>query len=283
MSAMGDSTLERFAGELEERNRDNVSRTESYLELYAWTRAHPPELPWVLMAHLVSRNAGYMMTEIATRLPESPDPSLARMAENLFLLLERGNFLIFHDAWHHVTRFLRGGASSLAAPRTPAFMVEAWRRYEQALTAHGATPEVERALVLDLVHNEQHFIEQRVVHHADYVPGAGLLALVEAGGREKPLVFPCAAASGEPEIRVGEFASLPRRIEAGRRIFDEVVRDRARRDAMFAWAMAHPHTGSRAVYGGRLGPGVREAWPVERVRGLLAAIHDPPAPDPSYP
>jgi hypothetical protein len=280
---MADETLLRFTRELEERNCDNVGRTESYLELYAWTRAHPPELPWLFMAHLVSRNAGYMMTEIATRLPESPDPSFTRMAENLFLLLERGNFLIFHDAWHHVTRWLEGGASALTSPRTPTFMIEAWARYARAVVEQGATTAVERALVLDLVHNEQHFIENRVVHHADFVPGAGLLAMIEASGREKPLVFPVPEGEPRSEIRVGEFASRARRIATGQRIFDEVVADRARRDAMFAWATAHPHTGSRGVYGGRPGPGVREVWPLDRVRSLSASIHDAPEPDPTYP
>ena len=51
-------TFEQMLSERDARNRDNISRTTSYLELYAFARERGIELPWVLMAHLVSRNAG---------------------------------------------------------------------------------------------------------------------------------------------------------------------------------------------------------------------------------
>jgi hypothetical protein len=270
-------TLRAWRSELAERNRDNVSRTDSYLELYAWTRAHPPDLPWLLMAHLVSRNAGYLMTDLARRLTgdAARDPALADAMTKLFVLLERGNFLIFWDAWHHVCSVLAGELDQLAPPRTPAFMCDAYRR-------HAAAPD-ERRLVLDLVHNEQHLIEHRAVHHPDLRPGLLLLDMIEATGRERALVFPWPDATPAPEIRVGGFAQVDRRIAAGRRIFDEVVADRPRRDAIFAWAVAHPHTGSREVHGGPPGPDVRAAWPIDVVRGLWPEVHAEPAPDPSYP
>ncbi len=276
-----------FAAELAARNRDNVTRTASYLELYAYTREHPPELPWLLMAHVVSRNAGYSMSDLARRLAASNvdhtalpsgsaagraqvpaiEPVLAPPMRSLFALLERGNFLIFYDAWHHVCAFLAGDA--LAPPRTPVFMCEAWQRF-----AAGASDE--RALVLDLVHNEQNLIERRAVHHPELLPGLRLLELVEATGRERSMIFPCSTA----EIKVGGFAHLDRRIATGARIFDEVIADRPRRDAIFAWCTAHPHTGSREVYGGPPGPTVTEAWPLSLVQSLWPPIHSPPALDP---
>jgi len=257
--------------ELDERNRDNVARTAAYLELYAWTRAHGRELPWVLMAHLVSRNAGYLMSDLA-RMSDRPDTdaSVADATRTLFLLLERANWLIFHDAWHHVLSFLLGRA--LESPRVPRYMIDAWAR-------HAAAPD-ERRLVLDLVHNEQNLIERRAVHHPHLAAGARLLALIEASGREKPLHF---ALPDAPAITVRGFAQLERRIEAGRRIYDEVIADRGRRDALFAWAIEHPHTGSRAIYGGKPGPAVRDAWPLETVRAMWPAIHAPIEPDPLYP
>jgi len=255
--------------ELAERNRDNLSRTASYLELYAWTRVHPPELPWLFMAHLVSRNAGYMMTDLARNLA-GRDETLAVPMRTLFLLLERGNFLIFWDAWHHTIATLLG--EPLAGPRTPRFMIDAWARWR-------GRESDERTLVLDLVHNEQHLIEHRVVHHAHLQPGRLLLDLIEAGGREKPLVFPHSTS----EIKVGGFARLAQRIATGRRIFDEVLADRAQRDRMFDWALANPHTGSRAIYGGKPGPPLRDAWPVATVERMWSGIHADPEPDPDYP
>lgn len=270
--------------ELEERNADNVSRTESYLELYAWTRARPPDLPWVLMAHLVSRNAGYLMTDLARRLERTKDRELARAMETLFLLLERANWLIFHDAWHHVCAHLLGESRALRPPRTPLFVCDAWERYESRAAREGTvTPALERALVLDLVHNEQHFIEHRAVHHAALTDGLTLLRVIERFGGDRGIVLPWPDRARAPRIRVGDFASIDRRIATGARIFDEALADRARRDAMYEWATQHPHTGARAAYGGRAGPTLRDVWPLARVRALWPDVHSPPEPDPDYP
>jgi Protein of unknown function (DUF2515) len=262
--------------ELDARNADNITRTDSYLELYAWTVEHGRELPWLLMAHLVSRNAGYLMTDLARSIDGkagAADPALRGAMENLMALLERANFLIFHDAWHHVLHHLLGRSGDLTGPRTPRFMIDAWRRHEQA-------DQGERALVLDLVHNEQHLIERRAVHHEALAPGLRLLQWIELSGREKPLHFPLDDA---PAITVGGFAQVERRIAAGARIFDEVLADRGRRAAVFDWARTHAHTGSRAIHGGKPGPTLREAWPIDRVRALWSGVHGPPEPDPHYP
>lgn len=280
-------TLERWLAEIDARNTDNVARTNSYLELYDYTCDHPPDLPWVLMAHLVSRNAGYLMTDLARRLAResgrTDQPGFPEAATNLFLLLERANFLIFHDAWYHVLSHLLGRTDSAPEGRTTQFVIGAWRRYVDALNEEGTdgkpSPALERALVFDLVENEQNFIERRAVHHERFGPARALIGLIESSGREKPIHLPLT----EAEIRVGSFVDLEHRIAAGRRIYDEVLADRDRREALRTWAQQHPHDGSRAVYGGRPGPPLREAWPVARVRAMWAGIHAPPEPDPEFP
>lgn len=276
--AVGD--LERLLGELGERNRDNVTRTASYLELYAWTREHGPDLPWLLMAHLVSRNGGYNMTDVAAGLGRDDGPFGHEAQLEMFGMLERANFLIFHDAWHHVLMALMGRSASLGPPRTPVYVCGAWARYEGARAAACGvvTPAAERQLVRDLVTNEQNLIERRVVRAPRFAKALAVIGFVESMGRERPLVLPCTDA----KITVGGFGSLDRRIAAGWRIFDEVLADREGREAMFRWAMDHPHTGSRAVYGGRPTPTVREAWPPERVRSLGMPLHWPPEDDPLW-
>lgn len=276
-------TLRRLASELDARNVDNVSRTESYLELYAWTREHPPDLPWVLMAHLVSRNAGYLMTDLGRRIEGIPEKDVRGLLESLFVLLERANYLIFHDAWHHTCAHLLGESAGLAPPRTPAFMCEAWRRYETALAREGPSAALERQLVVDLVHNEQHLIHRRVLHHPAFAVGLATLELAEAGGGVRPMVFPWPTPEAAQEIVALDFGKLDARITTGARIFDVVLADRSIRDAMFEWAMANPHTGSRTVHGARAGTPLRELWPVERVRALSPLVHAEPEPDPSYP
>lgn len=271
--------LERLLEELPARNCDNVARTESYLTLYGHTIENPPDLPWLLMAHLVSRSAGYLMTAAAEALeaPRWPVPREAVL--EYFYFLERANFLIFQDAWHHVLLHLLGRGEGMRPGRVPVYVREAWRRYQAA--THGAAvavPEVERGLVLDLVTNEQNYIERRVVHSPRFARALGLVTLAEQGGQEGAVYLPGSAA----RIRVGGFADLGRRIEAGRRIFDEVLAHGAERRRLFEWALAHPHTGSRADHGGRPGKALREAWPVSTVREGRPDIHDPPEPDPGW-
>lgn len=272
---MDEGQYEGLLAELDHRNRDNVARTESYLELYARARDDGHELPWLLMAHLVSRSAGYLMTDLAGA---STRPSMFTKDAygDLFLLLERANFLIFHDAWHHVLLHLLG-RSSANDERTPRFMREAWARFETS--AGEATPARERRLVVDLVTNEQNLIENRVVQNERFERGRAMIGFFEALGREAPTVLPLTHA----EIRVGGFATLEQRVRTGERIFDEVLAGHAERDAIFAWATEHPHTGARRVYGARGNAHLRDVWTVDAVRALWPDVHAPPAPDAAWP
>ena len=279
------AVFERFLEQKHARNADNVTRTESYLELYAHTRGLGHELPWLFMAHMVSRHAGYLMSDLGRTLADERTPKtevVVSVIENVMALLERANFLIFADAWTHVLLHLLGRSADPGGD-TPQFMRSAWLRYETALKRGAAIDRtLERALVMDLVHNEQHFIEQRAVNHPRFAAGLATIELIEREGREKPIHFPITT----HEIRVAGFADLTRRIAAGARIFDEVLADRGRRDQIYVLARAHAHTGARTLYGGKPGPPVREAWPVERVRRLLgerADLHAPAEPDPTYP
>ena len=269
-------TLEHMLSEIDERNADNVARTASYLELYELTRAVGRELPWVLMAHLVSRNSGYLMTDLAVAIERGNLPFSREALEELFLFLERPNFVIFWDAWWHVAHHLLGRPTKEG--RTPRFVRDAWRRYEAA-AARGVDAALERALVLDLVVNEQNLIERRTVHATRFDRARAIVRFADAMKTERPIVLPVVPA----EIVVGGFLALDKRIAAGRRIFDEALAGRAQREAIYAWTREHPHTGSRAVHGGKPTPTIREAWPRARVLELWPGVHAPPEHDPLWP
>lgn len=74
-------------------NCNNVKRTMAYLEIFE----RNPELEWALLAHMVSRNAGWSMTDVkgdwCSRMLEDKE------AEDYFRFLERANWLIFQDAY----------------------------------------------------------------------------------------------------------------------------------------------------------------------------------------
>ena len=74
-------------------NKNNVTRTKAYLDFY---KRHP-EIHWAFLGHMVSRNGGWNMTDLKggflSRLLTKKE------ANAFFNFLERGNWLIFQDAY----------------------------------------------------------------------------------------------------------------------------------------------------------------------------------------
>ena len=62
------------------------------------------------------------MTDSARRIAKTSDATFGAAMTNLFVLLERANWLIFWDAWHHVGAYLAGDWEAIAAPRVVPFM-----------------------------------------------------------------------------------------------------------------------------------------------------------------
>lgn len=131
-------------------NIDNLTRTAFYLRYW---QAHP-EVTWALLAHLVSRNAGYQMTDLRRHIERfgralrplralelaalggallAPGRSarggrwLERLGgrlsaaarpqrpfELLFRFLEAGNYLIFHDAYPQLVAYAAAKHAYLA-------------------------------------------------------------------------------------------------------------------------------------------------------------------------
>lgn len=146
--------------ETEAHNRNNVTRTAAYMEIY---KAFP-ELHWALLAHLVSRNGGWNMTD----LQGAWLPKLLKQKDRatLFGMLESCNALIFRDAYPQLRLYgesRRAGRSRFAL--LPAFGVSAFMRpfWERFWIERDPT-----ALTVALIVNEQHVIERRVVQDPAY-------------------------------------------------------------------------------------------------------------------
>lgn len=60
LSEKDQETIERIQQQTRDWNGDNFSRTSAYLTFYQ----KRPEVQWALLAHLVSRNAGWNMTDL---------------------------------------------------------------------------------------------------------------------------------------------------------------------------------------------------------------------------
>lgn len=140
-------------------NEDNPKRTNFYVAYWEKNK----EIPWALLAHLVSRNAGYQMTDLVRYIKYSRNPLTALVVSRvltplgaagvlvnapilllMFRFLEAGNFLIFHDVFPQLAAYslakdtfklTRDSSLSLlffdqlAAEGVDALIVNEWRQF----------------------------------------------------------------------------------------------------------------------------------------------------------
>lgn len=272
--------VRRIREETERLNRNNVTRTAAYWQMFqAW-----PELHWALLAHLVSRNGGWSMTDLKGEwLPELLDRPTR---ETLFDMLESCNALIFRDAYPQLKLYAesrRCGESRfslLPAFGVSAFMAPFWERFW--IDRDSAT------LTVALIVNEQHVVERKVVQDPAYSETVlrSIAMLGQTALQLNQIVFPLAvpegAELGESETpgmagdspgqtgdrpgqagdRRGEeaappplagrilerFADLKERIAFGKSLYAMLYGYPKVLQGAIAFAEAVPHSGSRADY-----------------------------------
>jgi len=175
-------------------NLNNCTRTNFYLKY--WDRNR--EVPWVLIAHIVSRNAGYQMSDlIRLRLFIQQKGILGKFTtgleaessvDHLFAFLEAGNYLIFYDVFPQLVAYEWAKHFYIHTGQdfSPAlfgmlteddfgvdpFILEEWKSFfaeaRKDSWLHGdAIAALKGAAVrqtLALIANEQNYIEERLVN-----------------------------------------------------------------------------------------------------------------------
>lgn len=179
-------------------NFNNVTRTWYYLKVY---EKHP-ELAWSLLAHLVSRNAGYQMSDLKrfeywktfingaahppisepfrTILKEALDHLSTVEIQSIFAFLETGNFLIYRDvcpqleAYDWAKQYPDHADELFDMLISPPFdcdkfIRDKWMEFYHNAKSQGWYPEwwFEPAVEehsFALIINEQNQIEDRLVH-----------------------------------------------------------------------------------------------------------------------
>lgn len=232
----------------------NITRTEAYLACY---RAFP-ELHWAFLAHMVSRNAGWNMTDLRGRLSDLMDE---REKRSYYRFLERSNALIFQDAYPQLLLYMRSrelGSSHFHL--LPYFHVSRFMRpfWERFWIDRGSS-----LLTVGLIINEQNYIEKRVVRHPYYqkqITEKPAFHLNSLAGLNQ-VVFPLLEeipeeedAPGREEVRrlagrvVSDFGGLTDRIALGKSLYAMLMGLRAVRNGAERFAARVPHSGSRADY-----------------------------------
>ncbi|MFD1336301.1 DUF2515 domain-containing protein [Oceanobacillus iheyensis] len=141
-------------------NIDNISRTKAYQAYY---EKHP-EIVWTLIATVVSRNAGYNMTDLTLSTYKK---MLGREEiEYLFQTYERANWTIFSDAYpqllvYELSKELQKPLFHLLVQfQVSRFMIKEWNYFWK-------TNNKER-LMLALIINEQNVIEHPLITKSKY-------------------------------------------------------------------------------------------------------------------
>ncbi len=253
--------VEQIVAQTSLHNRNNVTRTQAYWACYR----DFPELHWALLAHMVSRNGGWCMTDLRGEL--LPHLLNNEATEHLFAFLERANALIFQDAYPQLLLYAESKRRKLnlfhLLPHLhiSAWMLPIWQDFwlyqDTAL------------LTLGLIVNEQHYVEERVVQNPIYKQTVlntpqfktqAWLQLNQVG-------FPFRSASKDPPkphlagLILENFKNLSERIEFGKSLYAILFRAPGILQGAIAFATSTPHTGSRSDYWPHLFARIRKTPP----------------------
>ncbi|MGN7469992.1 DUF2515 domain-containing protein [Brevibacillus sp. SAFN-007a] len=254
-------TVAEIRHKTEASNGDNVDRTSAYLTFF---RKHP-EVHWALLAHLVSRNAGWSMTDLRGELLPRLLP--ANVQQDYFSFLERGNWLIFHDAYPQLLLYEESVKRQttlfhlLPELHVSVFMQAVWNHFWKTGDS--------KLLTVGLIMNEQHYLETHMMSDETYqttVVKTLPFALQEVL-RLNLILFPYRAEGQEDgALRLAgapvfHFASLAERIELGKRLYSLLFTSLRLREGAIQWASDKPHTGSRKDFWPHLFHDLRETAP----------------------
>ncbi|WP_410489374.1 DUF2515 domain-containing protein [Bacillus sp. DTU_2020_1000418_1_SI_GHA_SEK_038] len=238
-------------------NKNNITRTKAYLDFYN----RFPEIHWAFLAHMVSRNGGWNMTDLKGSF-------LARLltkkeAASFFAFLERGNWLIFQDAFPQFLIYeesLKGGKNLfhlLPHLHISSFMEPIWNHF---LYHHD--PYI---LTMALVINEQSYLEERVLKHPAFKKNVfnTLEFMLQDFLSMNHILFPYIE-NGKLKL-IGQtlhhFEILHERILLGKRLYAVLFGNNERYLLVKKWADEHPHTGSRKDYWPQMFNDINEGVP----------------------
>lgn len=230
-----------------EANRNNVTRTDAYLRFY---QKHE-EIHWALLAHLVSRNGGWSMTDLkGDWLPLLMDE---QAIQPFFWFLERSNWLIFHDAYAQLLLYeeMKRTGQDLTSLLPPlgvsSFMMRFWRDFLKTRDS--------RRLTHALIVNEQQYVEQRVVQKrfAYHRVFATFAYAAQSVFSLNQVLFPYKAHPTDRRlsltgVNVQEFPEVQQRIATGKTLYRLLYADPHRFEQIRRYANRIPHSGSRADY-----------------------------------
>ncbi|MDV2683514.1 DUF2515 family protein [Alkalihalophilus lindianensis] len=221
-------------------NLDNISRTKAYERFYK----RNPEIRWALLAGIVSRNAGWNMTDLeSTWFKEILEPSTRA---TIFAMYERSNWLIFQDAYPQLLLYEWKKKNQLVefeqlkALNVSSFMQKEWQVFWDKRD--------EIRLCTALIINEQQLLEKEVMSRKTYSKKIfhTLRYQLEEHAHFSYVLLPTLEGSVYGQY-VRNFANVGQRIKLGKRLAMLLFHPTIHTDILdFMYSIEH--TGSRRDY-----------------------------------
>ncbi|MFC0526031.1 DUF2515 family protein [Pontibacillus salicampi] len=256
--------LSSIQAETNKHNHDNVTRTQAYYDYYI----EHPVIHWALLAHLVSRNTGWNMSDLKGEYHSNLLSATDQRA--FFDLLERGNWLIFQDAYPQLLLYKHSLQENtpyfhlLPFLHVSSFMTGVWKHFWEKQDS--------LLLTYGLIINEQHYIEKQLLQSK--LVKQNVLETVEYKLQEMlnltHILFPAISTEGDKATLYGQsvfqFSSLPHRIQLGIRLYNVLFANRKRHSNIMLFTEHRAHTGSRMDYWPDLFDDVKEFPPSKRTK-----------------
>lgn len=226
-------------------NQNNLSRTKAYLDFYL----KHPEVHWAFLAHLVSRNGGWNMTDLKGSILAIILSTEAR--NDFFSFLERANALIFNDAFPQLLLYEasknRNKNLFFLLPKLAVsqFMRPFWDNFFTKKDSH--------LLTVALIINEQNYIEKKVIQNPFYNEKVlnNILFKLQEVLQFTYVLFPYQLNRNKTRLTgetVTDFEDLSHRIEIGKNLYSILFGNETLYEDVYQFATNQPHTGSRNDY-----------------------------------
>ncbi|WP_174733005.1 DUF2515 family protein [Mesobacillus harenae] len=233
-----------------EMNVNNVTRTRAYLSYYK----RNPEVHWAFLAHMVSRNGGYYMTDLKS---EYLDHLLhTDEGDSYFHFLERCNAYIFNDAYPQLLLYEYSKKRKtplfelLRSFHVSVFMRPVWEMFFKNKNSSFITA----AMII----NEQKMLETRVIKglYKSATLTSDLLFKIQESLGFTAIYFPESNRKNKPlrlkGVSVTNFSDVDYRIRTGKKLYQLLFFSKKENPLSLSFASKQEHTGSRADYWGWL-------------------------------
>ncbi|MEC5422498.1 DUF2515 family protein [Virgibacillus sp. C22-A2] len=221
-------------------NVDNISRTKAYQNFYI----QYPEVKWALVASIVSRNAGWNMTDLHLSPFQKILSNIER--ERLFMTYERANWLIFSDAYPQLLVYKLSCSIRkpmfhlLKAFDVSNYMIQEWYRFWRSNDKDN--------LMTALIINEQNVIQKPVITQSFFKKHVfqKLPYLLQDYLLMNAVIIPTSSANLYGTY-VHDFTNITNRIMLGKLIASLIFSPELYYRSL-DFALAVEHTGSRSDY-----------------------------------